>query len=39
MAERMEQVQQVLDEIGAAQLRQLVVLNKADLLEEEQQHA
>ena len=37
--ERMEQVQQVLDEIGAAQLRQLVVLNKADLLEEEQQHA
>ncbi|MED6341146.1 MAG: hypothetical protein VYC16_02370, partial [Pseudomonadota bacterium] len=29
----------VLDEIGAAQLRQLVVLNKTDLLEEEQQHA
>ena len=37
--ERMEQVQQVLEEIGAAQLRQLVVLNKADLLDEEQQQA
>jgi GTP-binding protein HflX len=37
--ERMEQVQQVLDEIGAAELRQVVVLNKADLLSSEQQQA
>ncbi|MAD08524.1 MAG: GTPase HflX [Gammaproteobacteria bacterium] len=35
--ERMEQVQQVLDEIGAAELQQIVVLNKADLLESEAQ--
>ena len=35
--ERMEQVQQVLDEIGAAELRQIVVLNKADLLQSEAQ--
>ena len=35
--ERMEQVQQVLDEIGAAELRQIVVLNKADLLQSGQQ--
>ena len=35
--ERMEQVQQVLDEIGAAELRQIVVLNKADLLQSETQ--
>ena len=34
--ERMEQVQQVLDEIGAAELRQ-IVLNKADLLQSEAQ--
>ena len=37
--ERMEQVQQVLDEIGAAELRQIVVLNKADLLNSELQQA
>jgi GTP-binding protein HflX len=35
--ERMEQVQQVLDEIGAAELQQIVVLNKADLLDSETQ--
>ena len=35
--ERMEQVQQVLDEIGAGELRQIVVLNKADLLSSEAQ--
>ena len=33
----MEQVQQVLSEIGAAALRQVVVLNKADLLSTRQQ--
>ncbi len=35
--ERMEQVQQVLDEIGAAELQQIVVLNKTDLLDMEMQ--
>tara|TARA_B100001057_G_scaffold152661_2_gene152735 strand:+ start:9432 stop:10688 length:1257 start_codon:yes stop_codon:yes gene_type:complete len=37
--ERKEQVQQVLDEIGAGELRQLVVLNKADLLSPEAQRS
>lgn len=37
--ERKEQVQQVLDEIGAGELRQLVVLNKADLLSPEDQRS
>ena len=37
MRERMEQVQAVLDEIGAAELRQIVVLNKVDLLQSEAQ--
>lgn len=35
--DRMEQVQQVLSEIGAAALRQVMVLNKADLLSVQQQ--
>ena len=37
--ERKEQVQQVLDEIGAGELRQLVVLNKADVLSPEAQRS